>query len=281
MNEPNILVVEDEAIVAMEIEELLASAGFNPVGWAPSGGEALALAEQQDPDLVLMDICLKGETDGIDTAKEIRRRHNIPVIFLTAHSERETLTRAKSAEPFGYILKPFSSQQLKSAIEIAIHKHRTLEESHRISMAELEKKSDRLKEADSAMRALIRQMSEDRKELEEAIATNIDNLILPYLRRLKISPLSSTQAVLIEVLEAEIKEITSSFARRLSMEFRHLTPTEIRVAALVREGKSTKEIADLMCISQKTASFHRDNIRIKLGLRGKKVNLRSHLLCFS
>jgi PAS domain S-box-containing protein len=128
-----ILVVEDEAIVAMDIESRLAGMGYSLAGRAVSGEQALALAETERPDLVLMDIRLQGEMDGIEAAREIHQRFRIPVIFLTAYSEETTLERAKLAEPFGYILKPFDDRELKSAIEIALYKHRTEEELHRMN----------------------------------------------------------------------------------------------------------------------------------------------------
>jgi PAS domain S-box-containing protein len=143
---------------------------------------------------------------------------------------------------------------------------------------ELQAKSYRLQEVNAALKALLRQRDEDRKEFEEALLTNIENLILPYIKRLKSGPLSSTQASLLEILESHLKELTSKFGKTLALEYRVLTPTEMRVAALVRDGKTSKEIADLLCISEKTASFHRNNIRSKLGMRGTGANLRSHLL---
>jgi PAS domain S-box-containing protein len=143
---------------------------------------------------------------------------------------------------------------------------------------QLEEKSNRLQEVNAALKALLRHRDEDRRDLEEALLTNIENLILPYLKRMKVGPLSSTQAALIEVLESHLRELTSQFGKTLALQYRVLTPTEMRVAALVREGKTSKEIADLLCISEKTASFHRNNIRTKLGLRGAGANLRSHLL---
>jgi PAS domain S-box-containing protein len=143
---------------------------------------------------------------------------------------------------------------------------------------EIEEKSNRLQEVNAALKALLRQRDDDRKELEDAIATNIETLITPYLKRLKMSPLSSTQRALVEVVESHLRELTSKFLRSIVLDYRILTPAEMRIAVLVREGKTTKEIADLLCISEKTASFHRDNIRTKLGLRGKRINLRSHLL---
>ncbi len=128
-----ILVVEDEAIVAMDIEDRLASMNYALAGRADSGEKALELIEKQHPDLVLMDIRLKGDMDGIDAAEEIRRRFHLPVIFLTAYSEDATLERAKLAEPYGYILKPFEDRELKSAIEIALYKHQAESEIRRLN----------------------------------------------------------------------------------------------------------------------------------------------------
>ena len=167
-----------------------------------------------------------------------------------------------------------------------ITEHKRLEQELRIRdiaarkdmERELDAKSYRLQEVNSALKALLRQRDEDRKELEESLLTNIENLILPYIKRLKNSTLSSSQASLLEILESHLNELTSKFGKTLALEYRILTPTEMRVAALVREGKTSKEIADLLCVSEKTASFHRNNIRAKLGLRGTGANLRSHLL---
>lgn len=133
MTPHRILIVEDEAIVAMDIESRLAALGYVFAGRASSGARALALVEAERPDLVLMDIRLQGEMDGIEAAREIHQRFQLPVIFLTAYSEETTLERAKLAEPFGYILKPFDDRELKSTIEIALYKHRTEQELLRMN----------------------------------------------------------------------------------------------------------------------------------------------------
>jgi len=125
MKKSSILVVEDETIVAMDIEERLTRMGYVVTGLSSSGKEAIMLAEARRPDIVLMDIHLKGSMDGICAADEIRRQFRLPVIFLTAYSEEKTLERAKQVEPFGYILKPFKETDLKSTIEIALYKHRS------------------------------------------------------------------------------------------------------------------------------------------------------------
>jgi two-component system cell cycle sensor histidine kinase/response regulator CckA len=118
-----ILIVEDEAIVARDIREQLVALGYEPAGDTGLGEEALTLCEQVHPDLVLMDIHLAGQMDGIVAATAIRERFKLPVIFLTAFAEEDTLRRAKLAQPYGYIIKPFDERELRSTIEIALFKH--------------------------------------------------------------------------------------------------------------------------------------------------------------
>ncbi|MCA9810940.1 MAG: response regulator [Candidatus Dadabacteria bacterium] len=125
MEDIKVLIVEDEIIVARHIEDTLLSLGYAVTGIVSSGEEAIRLSgESPRPDVVLMDIMLEGEIDGIDAAERIRRNYSIPIIFLTAFSNEKTLHRAKTAKPYGYILKPFQETDFFTSIEIAIHKHR-------------------------------------------------------------------------------------------------------------------------------------------------------------
>ncbi|WP_406660354.1 response regulator [Methanolobus sp. ZRKC3] len=123
MNNPKILVVEDENVVALELKKRLKRLGYQVSSVARSGKEAISKAEGFLPDLVIMDIRLKGDMDGIQAAQVIRENFSIPVVYLTAHSDDETLKRAKQTEPYGYILKPFEEDDLRTAIEIALYKH--------------------------------------------------------------------------------------------------------------------------------------------------------------
>ena len=124
MKAASVLIVEDEWVVANDIEARLLDLGYTVTGKADTGAAALELAASQTPDLVLMDIRLKGSMDGIAAATEIRRRHKLPVVFLTAYADDSTLHRAKEAEPFGYILKPCEDRELRTNIEIAIYKNK-------------------------------------------------------------------------------------------------------------------------------------------------------------
>jgi PAS domain S-box-containing protein len=118
-----ILVVEDEIIVAWDIKETLEKLGHTVVDLVVSGAEALELAATDRPDLVLMDIRLEGDMDGIAAGGEIYDRFNIPVVYLTAHADEFTLERAMKTAPFGYVIKPFQSQSLQSTIRVALQRH--------------------------------------------------------------------------------------------------------------------------------------------------------------
>jgi two-component system response regulator LytT len=123
MSKINVLVVEDESIVSKDIQHSLKKLGYNVVGASATAEKAIELAKSENPDVVLMDIMLKGEMNGIEAANEIRKSCAIPVIFLTAYADESTLSKAKVTEPYGYILKPFKEIDLHTTIEMAIYKH--------------------------------------------------------------------------------------------------------------------------------------------------------------
>ena len=124
MSNSQILVVEDEGIIAKDIKNTLGLLGYFVVAVASSGEEAIEKAIETHPDLVLMDIVLEGDMDGVEAAEQIRDRFDIPVVYLTAYSDDKTLQRAKITEPYGYILKPFQERELYTTIEMALYKHK-------------------------------------------------------------------------------------------------------------------------------------------------------------
>ena len=146
---------------------------------------------------------------------------------------------------------------------------------------ELQLKSLNLEEANTALKVLLKRGEQDKKELEEKVLSNIKELALPYLEKLKACSLDDRQAAYVQLLESSLGDIISPFLQKLSAQYLNLTPTEIQVANLVREGKSTKEISELLNISKRAVEFHRNNIRDKLGLKKEKANLRSYLLSLS
>jgi PAS domain S-box-containing protein len=151
------------------------------------------------------------------------------------------------------------------------------EEIIRESEAKLRLQSEHLEEVNAALNVLLKRRDEDKQELEEKVVANVKALVLPYLQRLKESGLNPQQKTIATILESNLREIVSPFVTRLSSMFVNLTPTELKVADLIRDGRTSKEIASLLNLSYNTIMFHRHNIRGKLGLKKKKTNLRSYL----
>ncbi len=118
-----ILIVEDEVIVARDIQKMLQTLGYGPVWTAVSGRAAIETARREIPDLILMDIRLKGHIDGIESAMIVKDEMDVPIVYLTAYADQKTLERAKVTEPFGYLLKPFNIRELHSTVEMALYKH--------------------------------------------------------------------------------------------------------------------------------------------------------------
>jgi CheY-like chemotaxis protein len=123
MDKIKILVVDDERLVAVGIKEQLEELGYKVVGMASTGHEAIEAALDKNPDLILMDIVLKGDMDGIEAAKTIQSRRDIPIIYITAYSDEDIIARAQLTEPYAYIVKPLKNSELKANVQLAIYKH--------------------------------------------------------------------------------------------------------------------------------------------------------------
>jgi len=406
------MVVDDEVIITTQLEEVLSAEGYDVIGMATTGEDAVAMASERRPDLILLDIKMSGAMDGIATAEVVQTQLDIPVVFISAYADEDILERAKHLEPFGYVVKPVEKKQLKATIEIAIHKkemERRLRESEekyrnlvelspdpvviiqddryqlvnsaferllgytradleaglsllalmpdkyhqaivqryedqaagrstpRIVDAELIAKDGRqvpcevsttmihyhdrpamlaiirdvterrqaaaalqtahdelerrvaerteqlqvktknLEEVNTALNVLLKKREEDKTQLEEKVLLNVKELILPFLDKLKNSGLNTTQQTYRQIIEGNINDIVSPFVRTMSTKFLNLTPSEIQIANMVKQGLTTKEMAQLLNLSARTIESHRDNIRKKLGIKNKKANLRSYL----
>jgi PAS domain S-box-containing protein len=146
---------------------------------------------------------------------------------------------------------------------------------------ELQLKSSSLEEANTALKVLLQHRDEDRKGMEEKVISNVKKLAMPYVEKLKNLKLNENQLAHVRIIEDHLKDIISPFLHNLTTEHFDLTPREIQIASLVKEGKTTKEITELLNISATAVDFHRKNIRLKLGIKNKKANLRSFLLSMS
>jgi DNA-binding CsgD family transcriptional regulator len=155
------------------------------------------------------------------------------------------------------------------------------EEALRKSQEALIEQKQSLEEANIAMKVLLKQREEDKLELEKKVLNNVKDLVLPYVEKLKNSRLRAKDRTLVDIVDTHLQDIISPLLQRFSNAKILLTPQEMHVASLVKDGKTSKEIADVLNVSETTVNFHRKNLRVKFGLRNKRTNLRSYLLSIS
>lgn len=408
-----ILLVDDEAIIAAELDDRLTARGYEVLGIATSGAKAVTMAAELRPDLVIMDIIMPGELDGIEAAAKIHARFDIPVIFLTAYADDDLLKRAKAIQPLGYILKPFHEAQITATIEMALHKndlikelqtsqqrYRTVVEDQNeficrfdpegkltfankafrrfcapwrvepigqafyaylphyyrdkfnltltdltmdnpfclfelrmsidakkehwiqwsiralfnrkgklveyqavgrditdrkyrednllVAKSELEyrvnrrtreltRKTEDLEEANTALKTLLKERQEERLEIQKQVTSNVKNMILPFVEKAKKKVHEPAVQQYLEVIESNLYDIVSPFAHSMATNYPALTPSEIRIAYLITQGRTTKEIAELDSLSSRTIDAYRDNIREKIGIKHKKISLKRYL----
>jgi PAS domain S-box-containing protein len=163
----------------------------------------------------------------------------------------------------------YDTTERKQAQELLIERERQLEHQSR-----------NLAEVNTALKVLLKSMEDDRIDLKEKMLSNVKRLVLPDLEKLKVGNLSPQKRAYLKNIESNLKNIISPFTQNISSMHYDLTPSEIQIAALIKEGKTTKDIANMLNKSPHAINFHRNNIRKKIGLQNKKTNLRSYLLSF-
>lgn len=208
--------------------------------------------------------------------------------------DRQDNARAVSCRDLMDAFKEVVDGDLKLLIELAERKRveAALQEAHQFlevriaertrdltrANADLRRREQELEETNTALKVLIQKIELAKREVEERIVWNVNEQVVPYVEKLKRLTNDDRALAYLSLLEGNIREIASALPGRLSTTFSSLTPTEIEVAKLIIQGRSSKEIADLMSIATSTINFHRDNIRKKVGVKGSNVSLRSYLL---
>lgn len=204
-----IMIVEDERILALDLAETLDELGYTVAGTASRGEEAIELARQLDPQLILMDVRLDGEIDGITAAETIRDEHDVPVVFLTAHADDDTLQRATRSEASAYLVKPFKPPDLRCVIEIALHKHaadRRLRENERWLEQTLQQRTAALEAANRELEAFSYSVAHDLRAplrgidgfsqlLIERYSQRLDSEGLGYLNRVRAAASRMSQLI--------------------------------------------------------------------------------------
>jgi PAS domain S-box-containing protein len=218
------------------------------------------VTDEQDRPICLM-------CSFVDVTEKIRAQEEL----------RKTLDELEQRVAARTIALTEANEKLRREIEERKLAERNLRQKER----ELQLNALHLEETNIAMKVLLEKREKDKNELEEMVLANVRGLLLPCLERLRGCRLNDRQRIYADILEANLQTIVSPFLQRLSNRFMNLTPTEIQVAGLVREGKTSKEIASLINVSERGVEFHRNNIRRKLGMTNAKKNLRSYLLSLS
>lgn len=299
-SETAILIVDDEPAMWQVFSRTLHRHGYD-CHWASSAHEARVLLSRRDFDLVLCDIVMPGES-GLDLSRYIRAtRSHLPVIIVTGIDSLEIAHEALSLDIYGYMVKPVDRTQLLISVANALRR-RELEDRAELQRQELEqtvqqrtqalvasnaalkhnehqleKKAAELEQLNNALSVLLEKHEEARNAMEARILANMHKSIMPYLDKLKIGRLSNQQRQYVDMIDAGIRHILSPFANNLTAVGQHLTPGEFQVAHLIRQGKSTKEISELLNLSENTIMTHRYKIRTKLGLKNIKQSLHSYL----
>ena len=218
-----------------------------------------AVIESYTKDSIILSLgCLTIVSKEMEAEKELKLAQK----ELTRYRDHlEDLVKERNVE----LMK--TNKQLKKEI----HERKEAEASLRVQSRHLE-------EVNTALKVLLKQREDDKKALEEAMVSNVKELINPYIEKLAKRSLEKNQRTLLGILESNLNNIVSPFINKISSKILNFTPMEIKIANLVREGNTNKEIAEVLFLSINTVLVHRHHIRTKLGIKNKKTNLRSHLL---
>jgi DNA-binding NarL/FixJ family response regulator len=285
--ELHILILEDVTTDAELMKDELREAGtlFTP-SCVKDKVSYLKALDEFSPDIILSDYSLPS-FDGLSALKlAVRKCPDVPFIFVSGALGEETAIELLKQGATDYVLKsrlsrlgPAVSRALQ---EVKERKERKMaEEELKKREQALELKSRGLEEANTALKVLLQHREEDKATLEEQVLANVRKLVLPYLENLKHLHLNENQAAQVKIAEENLKKIVSPFLRNLTSSYLELTPREIQVANLVKEGKTTKEMTEILNISATAVDFHRKNLRSKFGIKNKKTNLMAFLSSLS
>ncbi len=269
-----IMVVDDNPDNLKLLSDILSEQGFQ-VRQALNGRLALAAIKQQSPDLFILDVRMP-EMDGFELCRQLKNditTCNVPVIFISGLGEPADKVKAFEVGGQDYITKPFEDTEVLARVKL----HLEVSSMRKNLENMVQQRTVNLEESNTALKVLLGHRNSEREKFEENALSHIRSLVSPYLERLKDTDLDDRQNSLLEIVETNLLEITSQFSGTLYSSSLGLTRREMEVAALIKSGKTNAEIAGLINISEHSVSFHRQNLRKKLGLLGRKVNLVAYL----
>lgn len=277
---PLVLIVDDTPGNVSVLTGLLKNS--YRIGFATTGQKAIEYANTYIPDIILLDIMMP-EMDGYETCarlKENKLTSHIPIIFISVMNKPEDTARGFGAGAADFITKPFDREEVMARVKthLELKNYRdTLEDLVQQRTTELTAAKTELEETNTALKVLLRTRDEEQKKLEENILYNVEKLIKPWITKFKNTDSVQKKNRYFEFIDSAISEIISPFSKKLSASFLNFTPSELQVANLIRQSKSTKEIAEILNLSTHTIHTHRKHIREKMGISNKKASLKIHL----
>jgi DNA-binding NarL/FixJ family response regulator len=292
---PKVLLVDDRRENLIALTEVFRDVEVDVV-WASSGNEAVKKTLSDDFALILMDVQMPN-MDGYEAVEFIRREEknrSTPILFVSAvYSDDLYKIKGVQAGAVDFIVKPVDEALLlgKVRIFLELHEHKrqlaennqALEEARReleAANAELERRvaerTDELARKNIALREMLYQIENEKEEIEASLRANVETVILPGLQRAKeMASIEGTETF--DLIERGLDELLSPFGTRITDPIHKLTPREVEICGMIRQGLASKKIADLLNLSFGTVEAHRHNIRKKLGLSSKKTNLTNYL----
>jgi DNA-binding response OmpR family regulator/DNA-binding CsgD family transcriptional regulator len=267
MKKTRILIVDDTPENIQAAASILARQGYE-IAFAEDGESALEQVTTTTFDLILLDIVMP-DMDGYEVCLRLKKNKatsEIPVIFLTVKDDTESIVQGFQTGAADYVTKPFREAELLARVETHMEISRN------------RKKLEKMVAQRTEALEVVMQIREEISEREgEKIKANIYNRIFPLVETLRESLSQPRQQECLQSITVGLDEILSEFSQKLITSGFDLTPTETQIAGLIREGKSSKHIADQLCVSENTIIFHRQNIRKKLGLTGQGRSLKAFL----
>ena len=262
-----ILIVDDTPENIQAAASILARQGY-AIAFAEDGESALEQVTEVHFDLILLDIVMP-DMDGYEVCGKLKKdstSKDIPVIFLTVKDDTESIVKGFKAGAADYVTKPFWETELLARVETHLEISRNRKKLEKMVQQRTE-----------ALEVVMQIREEITEKAGEKIKSNIYNRVFPLVETLRESLTQSRQQECLNSISAGLDEILSEFSQKLITSGFDLTPAETQIAGLIREGKSSKHMADLLCLSENTIVFHRQNIRKKLGLTGRGRSLKAFL----
>lgn len=269
-----ILIVDDTANNIVLLNDILCQE--YKIRAASNGKQALVLARRDPmPDLIVLDIMMP-EMDGYEVCRLLKEDEDtaeIPVIFISGLGKSRDKLQAFEVGGLDYITKPFESAEVLARVKL----HLELSRMKRHLEAMVLLRTSKLEESNTALKVILEHRQSEREKVESNVMNYVDSLIMPHLKQLQETNQDSRQIYLTDTIKAKLGEMTSQFSSGFGSRKVRLTRREMEVALLIKGGKTNLEITDCLCISESAVSFHRQNLRKKMGLLGRKVNLVAYL----